>query len=79
MAMIHSALDGIPGLGPTRRQALLKAFGSVKKLRAASAEEIAMVPGIGLTTAQSIVGSLTSNNGVRAPSVNMMTGEILED
>ncbi|MEO6472931.1 MAG: helix-hairpin-helix domain-containing protein, partial [Aeromicrobium sp.] len=59
--------------------ALLKVFGSVKKLRAASAEEIALVPGIGLATAQSIVESLTSNNGDRAPSVNMMTGEILED
>ena len=40
-ARIGSALDAVPGVGPTRRAALLKAFGSVAALRAASAEEIA--------------------------------------
>ena len=44
-AMTASALDGIPGLGETRRKALLRHFGSVKKVRAATAEEIAEVPG----------------------------------
>ncbi len=42
-----SALDDVPGLGPARRAALLRHFGSVRKLRAASAEEIAAVRGIG--------------------------------
>lgn len=78
-AMVKSELDEVAGLGPTRRKALLKVFGSVKRLRAASAEEIAEVPGIGLITAQSIVKSLARNNGERTLAVNMMTGEVLED
>jgi len=45
-AMTASVLDAIGGVGPTRKKALLKHFGSVKKLRAATAEEIAAVPGI---------------------------------
>ena len=77
--MIRSDLDEVAGLGPTRRKALLKVFGSVKKLRAATVDEIAEVPGIGIATAQSIVMSLARKNGDRAPAVNMMTGEIMED
>jgi excinuclease ABC subunit C len=76
-AMTGSALDDVPGLGPTRRRVLLKTFGSVKKLRAASAEEIANVPGIGPATAESIVAALSSD--APAPAVDMATGEILED
>jgi excinuclease ABC subunit C len=75
-AMTASALDDIPGLGPTRRQALLKAFGSVKKVRAASVDEVANVPGIGRATAESIVSRLADS--VPGPAVNMATGEILE-
>ncbi|MGI8415680.1 MAG: excinuclease ABC subunit UvrC [Nakamurella sp.] len=60
-AMTVSALDGIPGLGETRRTALLRHFGSVKKLRAASAEEIARVPGIGPATAAVIVDALAGS------------------
>ncbi len=76
-SMIDSVLDPVAGLGPTRRKALLKTFGSVKKLRQASAEEIATVPGIGPATAQSIVEALAA--GEPAPAVNTATGEILED
>ncbi|TDB95661.1 excinuclease ABC subunit UvrC [Nonomuraea longispora] len=54
----ESALDGVPGLGPARRQALLKHFGSVKKLRAATAAEICEVPGIGPSIAEVIVSTL---------------------
>src|SRR5699024_1422064 len=46
-SMVASALDDIPGLGKVRRTALLKHFGSLAKLRNATAEEIAEVPGIG--------------------------------
>ena len=46
-AATASVLDDVPGLGPARRAALLKHFGSVRKLGAASVEEIAAVPGIG--------------------------------
>ncbi|MEO6606501.1 MAG: helix-hairpin-helix domain-containing protein, partial [Aeromicrobium sp.] len=76
-SMIDSVLDPVAGLGPTRRKALIKTFGSVKKLRLASAEEIATVPGIGPATAQSIVEALAA--GESAPAVNTATGEILED
>jgi len=57
-SMIASALDEISGLGPTRRKALLKHFGSVKKIRAAEVDEIAQVPGIGPVTASEISKTL---------------------
>ena len=53
-AATTSALDDVPGLGPARRKALLKQFGSVRKLGAASIEEIAVVPGIGPRLAATI-------------------------
>jgi len=56
--MTTSALDGIPGLGEVRRKVLLRRFGSLKKLAAASADEIAEVPGIGPRTAEAIVAAL---------------------
>ena len=43
---IASQLDAIPGVGPTRRKALLKHFGSIDAIRVASADDIAAVPGI---------------------------------
>lgn len=43
---VTSELDHIPGVGPARRQALLKHFGSVKKLKDAPAEEISGITGI---------------------------------
>jgi excinuclease ABC subunit C len=58
-AAIDSALDGVPGLGPSRRSALLKAFGSVKAVSAATPEEIAKaVPGIGQKLAETVVAAL---------------------
>ncbi|MFN0067601.1 MAG: excinuclease ABC subunit UvrC [Limisphaerales bacterium] len=43
----ESLLDEFPGIGEARKQALLKKFGSVQRLKLASAEEIAAVPGFG--------------------------------
>ncbi len=57
-AMTASVLDGIPGVGPKRKKALLKAFGSVQRLRAASADEIAAVPGIPRQVADRIAAAL---------------------
>jgi excinuclease ABC subunit C len=57
--MTASGLDAIPGLGEVRRKALLRRFGSVKKLAAARADEIAQVPGIGPRTAEAIVAALS--------------------
>ncbi|MCL2092195.1 MAG: excinuclease ABC subunit UvrC [Micrococcales bacterium] len=56
--MTASALDAVPGLGPARRQALLAAFGSVRRLREASVAEIAAVPTIGPHTAAAVVAAL---------------------
>ncbi len=59
-AATASVLDTVPGLGPARRAALLKHFGSVRKLCAASVEEIAAVPGIGPRLAAAIAAALSS-------------------
>jgi excinuclease ABC subunit C len=77
-AMTVSALDGIPGLGETRRKALLRQFGSLKRLRAASADEIAEVPGIGPRTAAAIVDAL-ANAETPGPAVNVTTGEVIDE
>jgi excinuclease ABC subunit C len=53
-----SALDSIPGVGPTRRKALLKHFGSVDKIRSATMEELMAVKGISADVAGSIKASL---------------------
>ncbi|MCY7396197.1 MAG: excinuclease ABC subunit UvrC, partial [Nocardioides sp.] len=55
--MVESALDDVPGLGEVRRKTLLKHFGSLKKLRDATAAEIALVPGIGERTAPALKGA----------------------
>jgi excinuclease ABC subunit C len=90
-SMVASALDSVPGLGATRKAALLKHFGSLRKLRAATIEEIVEVPGVGATTAAAIVAALAAPAvpadgaaaGVGTPSpvvaVNTSTGEILDD
>jgi excinuclease ABC subunit C len=57
--MTTSALDAVPGLGEARRKALLAKFGSVKRLAAATPEEIATVPGIGRRTAEAIAAALS--------------------
>ena len=62
-SMTRSALEGIPGLGATRRAALLKHFGSVKRLRAASLDEVAEVPGFGRRTAELVVAALHKTDG----------------
>jgi excinuclease ABC subunit C len=57
-AATASELDSIPGLGPARRAALLKSFGSVRKIADASVEDIAAVKGIGPRLAEAISVSL---------------------
>jgi excinuclease ABC subunit C len=73
-----SPLDDVPGLGDTRKQALLKHFGSLKKLRAATIDQICEVPGIGRKTAETIAAAL-AQAAPAAPAVNTATGEIMED
>ena len=78
--MVESILDDVPGLGEVRRKTLVKHFGSLRKLRAATVDEIAAVPGIGHRTAEAI------HDAVCAPrpgatretvSINTATGEII--
>ena len=79
-AMTASVLDEVTGLGPARKKALLAHFGSVKKLRAASAEDIAAVPGVGPKVAASVVAALAPAGGAPADgvAVDMATGEIID-
>ena len=62
-SMTVSELDDVPGLGPTRRTALLKHFGSVRRLRQATPDQIAEVPGIGRQTAETIAAALHPDGG----------------
>ncbi|MEV0940801.1 excinuclease ABC subunit UvrC [Micromonospora wenchangensis] len=63
--MTESALDTVPGLGEVRRKALLRHFGSLKRLSAATVEEIVEVPGVGRRTAEAILAAL---DGDAAPT-----------
>jgi excinuclease ABC subunit C len=51
---LRSPLDDIPGVGPARKQALMKRFGSLTKLRAASVDDIAATKGVGQALAATI-------------------------
>ena len=77
-AMIASVLDDIPGLGEIRRKALLRHFGSVKRLKEASVEQIREVPGIGTALGATIHVTLHHPATQTAPDVNVTTGEILD-
>ncbi len=57
-AGVASILDGIPGIGPKRRQLLLDRFGSIDVLRHATAEEIAAIPGIPIMVAEAVKSHL---------------------
>jgi len=77
--MVESLLDDVPGLGEVRRKTLLKHFGSLKKLRLATVDEIAMVPGIGERTATAIKDAVAQASPTgKTVSVNTATGEIEE-
>ena len=76
-AATTSVLDSVPGLGPARRAALLKAFGSVKAVSAATPDEIAAaVPGIGPKLAETVVAALSGASGNKRASGGKVTGEL---
>ena len=80
-AMTVSALDGVPGLGESKRKALLAEFGSVKSIKAATLEELTGAKGIGPSLAAAIVRHFSADDGgeaVTVPAINMTTGEILD-
>ena len=70
-----SVVEDIPGVGPNRRKALMRAFGSLTRLRKASVEELAAVPGISAELASAIHQHLA--NEKVTPAVNVTTGEVI--
>ncbi|MCW2498537.1 MAG: excinuclease subunit UvrC [Frankiales bacterium] len=75
-AMTTSALDEIAGLGEARRKAVLRHFGSLKRLKAASVEEVMEVPGVGRRTAQAVVTALAAG-APATPAFDPATGEVI--
>lgn len=61
--MTASAFDAIPGIGPSRRRALIGHFGSLKRVRQATVEEIAEVNGISVSLAQAVYDHLHGRSG----------------
>jgi len=57
-SMVRSALDPVAGVGPKRKAMLLKHFGSIKKIRAATVDEISELPGINRSLAEAIKQAL---------------------
>ena len=76
VSMVESLLDDVAGLGEVRRKALLRRFGSMKKLRSATAAEIAETPGFGPRLAEVVVAAVAAKQVPE--SVNLTTGEILD-
>lgn len=75
-AMVESVLDGVAGLGEVRRATVTKAYPSVLKLRQASLDDLAALPGIGPQTAGAIIAALAANPIGQA--LNTATGEVME-
>ncbi|MFC7503834.1 excinuclease ABC subunit UvrC [Nocardioides sp. CPCC 206347] len=69
-SMVESLLDDVPGLGEVRRKTLLRHFGSLRKLRVATIDEIAAVPGIGPRTAAAIKEALDGGDAVPPASAS---------
>ena len=74
--MLESLLDEVVGLGEIRRKSLLTHFGSVTALKAATVEELAVVPGIGKKMAKTIIDQINSQD--LPLNIDMQTGEILD-
>ena len=72
-----SVIEDIPGVGPHRRKALIKSFGTLGRLRRATWEELAEVPGISPDLAHTIADHLAKDTP--APAVNVTTGEVIDD
>jgi excinuclease ABC subunit C len=71
-------LDDVPGLGETRRKALMKQFGSLKRLRAATVEELVAVPGIGRRTAEAVLAAVAEPGAEPAAGSAGETAEVVE-
>jgi excinuclease ABC subunit C len=74
-AQTASELDSLPGLGPARKAALLKHFGSVRRLRQATAEQIAEVEGFGPRLAEMVTAALGAGEDGRADAAHKAGGQ----
>lgn len=81
-AMLKSALDGVEGLGKAKIEALLEQFGSIKNIRAATAEELTQAKGIGPALAEKIVAhfaaEIEDDTEVPRGGFNPLTGELYD-
>ena len=68
-AMTASVLDEVEGVGPTRKKAILRHFGSMKRLRAATVDEIADVKGVPRQVAQEVFDTLRAWDAERGEGV----------
>jgi excinuclease ABC subunit C len=73
-ALTVSELDGVPGLGPARRATLLRHFGSVRNVAAASLDEIAGLPGLGPSVAAAVLAVLRPAEAGEAEGVSAASG-----
>ncbi|MFT4186758.1 MAG: excinuclease ABC subunit UvrC [Micrococcaceae bacterium] len=76
-SMIESIFDELPGIGPIKQKALLRKFGSIKKLKAATKEELLEVSGIGPTQADTLL-TYFNNSEDASTVIDTETGEIIE-
>ncbi len=65
---LHSSLDDVEGVGPALKRALIKHFGSIAAIRAASFEQLCAVRGVGRALAQRIVDQLGREEGSSSES-----------
>ena len=77
-ALIASKLDEIPGVGPTKRRDLLRSFGSVEALTAATETELQRVGGIGPHTAAQIRTALAAAVSARVDTLQERVSESIE-
>lgn len=73
-----SALDDITGLGEARKRQLLKAFKSLKRIRAASTEELLALPGFGPKLVAQVQAAL-ANPRTGLPAFDAETGEVVDE
>ncbi|HET6681800.1 MAG TPA: helix-hairpin-helix domain-containing protein, partial [Gemmatimonadaceae bacterium] len=65
---LTSELLRVPGIGPTRRRALLRAFGSVEGVRSATAEQIGALPGFSMARAEQLLAALRPADAIEPAS-----------
>jgi len=71
---LYSALDRIPGVGGVRKRALLRAFGSIKRIEEATLEDLLKVPSMNEKIARRIFNSFHATPVENAPDVTQQSG-----